>query len=101
MIELLQFKISTRKGKKYMMVLNVDGRGKTIHFGSAVSQTYIDHLDDIKKENYIARHEVNEDFTKINPASASRYILWNKKTLKKSLKSFMKRFNIKDSRKEY
>ena len=31
MIELLQFKISTRKNKKYMMVLNVDGRGKTIH----------------------------------------------------------------------
>ena len=98
MIELLQFKISTRKNKKYMLLFNIDGKAKTIHFGSAVSQTYIDHLDDIKKENYIARHRPNENWDKINPASSSRYILWSKKTLKKSLKSFMKRFNIKDSR---
>ena len=54
--------------------------------------------DDIKKENYISRHRPNENWDKINPASSSRYILWSKKTLKKSLKSFMKRFNIKDSR---
>ena len=99
MIELIEFKKSTRDGKKYMLLLNVDGRGKTIHFGSAGSKTYLDHGDKIKRKNYIARHEVNEDFTKINPASASRYILWNKKTLDKSLKSFLSRFNIKDIRK--
>ena len=99
MIELIEFKKSTRDGKKYMMVLNIDGRGKTIHFGSAVSKTYLDHGDKIKRKNYIARHEVNEDFTKIGPSSASRYILWNKKTLDKSLKSFLSRFNIKDIRK--
>ena len=99
MIELIEFKKSTRDGKKYMLVLNENGRGKTIHFGSAGSKTYLDHGDKIKRKNYIARHEVNEDFTKINPASASRYVLWNKKTLDKSLKSFLSRFNIKDIRK--
>lgn len=98
MIELIEFKKSTRDGKKYMMVLNIDGRGKTIHFGSDGSKTYLDHGDKIKRKNYIARHEKNEDFTKIGPASASRYVLWNKKTLDKSLKSFLSRFNIKDIR---
>jgi len=98
MKELIAFKPSTREGKKYMMVLNIDGKGKTIHFGSAGSKTYLDHGDKDKRENYLKRHRVNENWDEINPASASRFILWNHKTLEKSLKSFLNRFNIKDIR---
>ena len=101
MIELIDFKRSTRDGKKYMMVLNDNGRGKTIHFGSDVSKTYLDHNDKEKRENYLKRHRVNEDWDSINAGSASRFILWNHTTLDKSLKSFLSRFNIKDSRKKY
>lgn len=99
--ELIDFKPSTRKDKKYMMVLNIDNRGKTIHFGSKNSKTYLDHGDKQKRENYLNRHIVNENWNEINPASASRFILWNHKTLDKSLKFFLKLFNIKDIRKSY
>ena len=98
MKELIQIKKSTREGKKYMMILNIDGKGKTIHFGSANSKTYLDHGDKQLRENYLNRHRVNEDWDSINPGSASRYILWNHKDLQKSLKSFLTRFNIKDIR---
>ena len=101
MIELIEFKPSTREGKKYMMILNIDGKGKTIHFGSAGSKTYLDHGDKDKRENYLKRHRVNEDWNSINAGSAARFVLWNHKTLDKSLKSFLSRFNIKDIRKSY
>jgi len=101
MIELIDFKKSTREGKKYMMVLNIDGRGKTIHFGSAGSKTYLDHGDKQLRENYLNRHRVNENWDEINAGSASRFILWSHKDLQKSLKSFLSRFNIKDIRKSY
>jgi len=98
MIELIDFKKSTREGKKYMMVLNIDGRGKTIHFGSSGSKTYLDHGDKNKREAYLKRHAPSENWNEINAGSASRFVLWNHKTLDKSLKSFLSRFNIKDIR---
>ena len=101
MVDLLEFKKSTREGKKYMMVLNNDGRNLTIHFGQEGSRTFLDHGDKKLRENYLKRHKANEDWTKINAGSASRYILWNKETLSNSLKSFMSVFNIKDKRSKY
>ena len=98
MKELIEFKPSTREGKKYMMILNIDGKGKTLLFGSATSKTYLDHGDKNKREAYLKRHAPNEDWDNINAGSASRFVLWNHKTLDKSLKSFLSRFNIKDIR---
>ena len=50
----------------------------------------------MKKENYIKRHSVNEEFTDPTAKSTlSMYILWNKKTLISSLKDYIKKFNIK------
>ena len=38
---------------------------------------------------------VNEDFSKLGPASASRFILWgNSKIISENLKSYLSRFNI-------
>ena len=39
------------------------------------STTYVEGATDKKRENYLKRHEVNEDWSKINPGSASAHIL--------------------------
>ena len=82
---------STRKDKKYMMVFE----DKVIHFGSKVSNTYLDHHDVIKKENYLKRHAPSENWTKINAGSLSRYLLWGDSTdIAVNLKHFLKRFKL-------
>lgn len=87
-------KDSTRKGKKMMVKID----GKTVHFGSDGSSTYIDHKDDEKKKNYISRHSaLDEDWTEDGMDSAgfwSRWLLWNKPTLSKSIKDIEKRFPV-------
>jgi hypothetical protein len=51
-----------------------------------------------KKEAYILRHRVREDWTDpIARGTLSRFILWNKPSLKDSLIDYLKRFNIKSS----
>ena len=68
---------------------------KLVHFGSKGSNTFIDSNDEKKKDAYIARHKVNEDWTKPTTAGAlSRFILWNKKTLTASIADLKKRFNL-------
>jgi hypothetical protein len=54
------------------------------------------HYANIKKENYIKRHSVNEEFTDPTAKSTlSMFILWNKKTLLASLKDYIKTFKIR------
>jgi len=68
---------------------------KVVHFGQKGGSTYIDHKDDEKKENYIARHKVNENWRDATTAGAlARFILWNKKTLSASIADFKKRFGL-------
>jgi hypothetical protein len=68
---------------------------KVVHFGSKGSKTFLDHNDEKIKDNYIARHKVNEDWNKPTTAGAlSRFILWNKKTLTASIADFKKRFGL-------
>lgn len=49
----VSLKISTRPGKK--LVVTVKG-GKTIHFGQAGSQTYLEGAPEAKRDAYRARH---------------------------------------------
>ena len=80
--------------KKYKIVFSEPS--KTIHFGSKYSKTYLDHKDKNKREAYIARHKVNEDWTEINAGSLSRFLLWgNSTSLKTNLSDYLKKFNIK------
>lgn len=79
---------STRKDKKLMIELK-DGR--KIHFGQRGSQTYVEGASDAKREAYIARHRIREDWSTINPGSASRFILWGEsRDLETNLRSFLK-----------
>jgi hypothetical protein len=68
---------------------------KEVHFGLKGGSTYIDHKDDDKKKNYIARHKVNEDWTNpLTSGSLAKNLLWNKKTLTESIADFKKRFKL-------
>ena len=73
-------------------------KGKKIHFGQKGASDMTIHKNEAKKQNYINRHIVNEDFSKkgINKAGYwSRWILWNQLTLDESIKVTERRFNIK------
>jgi hypothetical protein len=66
---------------------------KKIAFGSKTSVTYASGATEKTKENYIKRHQVNEDWSKINAGSLSRYVLWSKKSIPEGVKEFKKHFH--------
>ena len=84
---------SDKPDKKYsVLVVN----NKMIYFGDAAYQDYTQHNDLHRKELYLTRHASREDWN--DPLTAgfwSRWLLWNKKTISKSVKYIEKRFNIK------
>lgn len=98
-------KLSDRKDKRYMAIFyDKENKIKTSHFGYAITDengkkkygsTYIDHKNDELKKSYIARHKVNEDFNNyMSSGSLSRYILWEKKTLRDAINDYKKRFKL-------
>lgn len=91
---------STRKDKKFVVIkYNEDtGNYNTLNFGAYGYSDYTIHKDIKRKNSYIARHSVNEDWTKkgINTAGFwSKWILWNKENIKDSIRDTEKKFNIK------
>ena len=87
---------SKRKDKKYEIKYSDNGVIKSIHFGGKGYEDYLIHKDENRKENYIKRHQVNEDWSDLTKAGTwSRYILWNKPSLSDSIKDMEKRFKIK------
>lgn len=95
-MKLLEFKPSTRKGKKYMVKIENGDKVKTIHFGASGYEDFTQHKDEDRKERYIHRHQTREDW--FNPLTAgfwARWILWNKPTIDASLSDTVKRFNLK------
>ena len=85
---------STRKDKKFMITF--DNPYQIIHFGSKDSQTYLNHRDKSKRDNYINRHQsLNENWDEVNAASLSRYLLWGDSIhLSSNLIEYFKKFNI-------
>ena len=100
----VSLKKSNRDGKKLMLIFYQDGKKKkTIHFGASGYKDYTIYskedskIANIKKKNYISRHKVNENFNDYMTAgSASRWILWNKKTIKESYNNYLKKFKLKN-----
>ena len=88
-------KKSTNPKKKYMAVFYENGKKiKTTHFGCQGMSDYTKHKDPDRKQRYMNRHKATEDWTKPMSAGAlSRYILWNKPSLKASISDYKKRFN--------
>ena len=74
-------KKSSNNNKKFDAI--IDGK-KKISFGASGYSDYTKHKDNDRKQRYIDRHK-NEDWTKSNvasPAWMSRFVLWEKPTLK-------------------
>jgi len=94
----LIIKKSHLKNKKFDAILSDNkGNKKVIPFGAAgYSDFILSGGDKKKREAYLKRHAKNEDWTKINPASLSRYILWgNSSNMETNIKDFKKKFNLK------
>lgn len=90
---------STKKGKKLTAVFQEVGntnKKKTIHFGADGMSDFTIHKDKARKERYLKRHRKRENWEDpMTAGSLSRYILWNKTSLKESIKDYKKRFNLK------
>ena len=87
----MKFVKSNISDKKFKAV--IDGK-KTIHFGSSAHSDFTKHKDPERKERYIKRHS-NEDHSKSNiasPAWMSRFILWEKPTLKGAVDNANKKY---------
>eukprot|EP00438_Fugacium_kawagutii_P004488 Skav200087 [mRNA] locus=scaffold694:98053:98340:+ [translate_table: standard] len=81
---------SSNPSKKYDAIVD----GKKISFGASGYSDFTKHKDEDRKQLYITRHKKNEDWTKLNAGSFSRYILWNKPTITSSIKDMERKFNI-------
>ena len=93
--------VSTRKDKKLMFyeINNIVERIRVspiIHFGASEYDDYTSHKDKIRRDMYLMRHEKNEDWNDLSTAGAwSRWIIWNKPSLKGSIIYIIKILNIK------
>jgi len=88
---------SHRPEKKWDAIFEKEnGREKTVSFGARGMSDYTKHKDPKRKQRYIQRHSgMGEHWSKPDtPGALSRWILWNKKTLKASLKDFKRKFNV-------
>jgi len=97
-MKLLSIKPSTNSDKKLMATFS---NGRTIHFGAKGLKDFTIYSKgdkDVakqKKDAYIARHKVNENWNDPTTAGAlSRWILWNLPTKEASIADFKKRFNL-------
>ena len=83
---------SDKPEKKYYIITN---SGRKIYFGAAGMSDFTKHKDEARKERYINRHKYNENWGKSGIDTAgfwSRWLLWNKKTIKESYDDIKRRF---------
>ncbi len=95
------------KPEKKLMAIFYDDEGKkmkTTHFGQRGASDYTKHGDKERMERYLERHgggfetSTKEDWKDSTTAgSLSRWILWNKPSLKGSFDDYKSRFGLKGS----
>jgi hypothetical protein len=84
-----------KKNKYTIQYINdKTGRINTINFGAKSYDDYLTSNDDEKKRLYRARH-VKDYINDFTSGAFSWHLLWNKKTLQKSIKNMEDTFNIK------
>lgn len=90
-LKLIGLKKANNKKHKYIAEFS---NGKKTKFGSYGYSDYTKHKDKDRKARYISRHS-NEDWSDPTKAGTlSRYILWNKPTLKASISDYKSRFKV-------
>jgi hypothetical protein len=83
---------SSRKDKKWTIQTP---QGKRIHFGQQGYLDYTQHNDLVRKQSYIARHSVNENWNDLNTAGFwSRYLLWSEPTITDAISKIERKFKI-------
>ena len=99
----VEIKSSPMKDKRLVAIFFDDNNKKikTTHFGLKNPKigAFPDHNNEKLKTNYLKRHNpkvTNENWNDMFSAGAlSRWILWNKKTIKESIEDFKRRFKLK------
>ena len=90
---------SASSSKKYdVFVVSSKGRIKKVSFGAAGYSDYTKHKDPERKQRYITRHKSRENWSKSGFETAgfwSRWILWNKPTIRDSLNDTRNQFSLK------
>lgn len=97
MFRLISLKPANNKKHKYQITLQEIASGEIhkVKFGAYGYDDFTLTQNRKKKEDYILRHRVREDWNDpLKPGTLSRFILWNKPTLKASLEDYLRRFNI-------
>jgi len=80
---------------KYIAEFRTEDGFKHVKFGGFGYEDYTQHNNRNRKKLYLARHEAREDWNNpITPGALSRWLLWNKPTLKSSILDFKKRFDV-------
>jgi hypothetical protein len=85
---------SDKPTKKYYIITN---ENKKVYFGQARASDFTIHKDEARKQRYINRHKNNEIWMKLGINTAgfwSRWLLWNKSTIKDSYEDIKRKFNI-------
>ena len=83
---------SDKPEKKYYIITKDN---KRVYFGQAGASDFTQHKNEDRKNRYIKRHENNENWTKSGIDTAgfwSRWLLWNKPSIKESYEDIKKRF---------
>ena len=72
----------------------IENTNKKIHFGAKLYEDYTLHKDDKRKKSYLSRHK-HDNYTNVNyPSFYATNLLWNKPTLKESIKNTNEKFNV-------
>lgn len=95
-LKFLSLRKSDHPEKKYMATFEENGRERTTHFGAAGMKDYTLYSPlerEERKRRYLARHRATENWNDpTSPGALSRWILWNKPTVKASLQDYLSRF---------
>lgn len=81
---------------KYVAIVEKDDGGRrTVRFGAAGMSDFTKHRDPSRKARYLARHEARENWSDpLTPGFWSRWLLWNKPSIRESLADLKTRFGL-------
>ena len=95
-LRLVTIRKSHRKEKKFDAVFEKNGRKKVVPFGQKGYSDFTKHKNKTRRARYLHRHAgMGEHWNRPDtPGALSRWVLWNKPTLKGSVADFKKRFQL-------
>jgi len=94
-LKLLSIKPANDGVKKYVATFSHLGKEKSVKFGALGMSDFTINKDEERKQRYLKRHAKNESWNQPDtPGALSRWILWNKPTIRESISDFKNRFNL-------